>query len=121
MTCGAGSGWPFVILALVWHFAQVSGMRRWYVRDFGSDFGRMSCVPWQSVHHGAPLTPLAREGAWPLALLSFTASAWHCAQSGRFGAGSCGNALTSAWQPVHSMGAWTEPENFAASTCLSPM
>src|SRR3954452_3260845 len=88
-----------------WQVEHVAGMLACAVFDFGSDDGRISCVsPWQSAHFAPRATPDLTAFACRLLSHAATESGWHEAQSTAFGAGSCGYALTSAWQFVQSSG-----------------
>src|SRR5512143_2360546 len=90
----------------LWHLRHTATTLSRKVRDLGSLAFRMSCLPWQSGHPAASLTPLARPWPWVLPAYDLAASGWHLPHETRSSLPCDG--LASAWHVVHVPFPWTE-------------
>ncbi len=95
--CTGASGYfmrySLVSPGLLWHFAQVCGRFSLKTGESGFLTDRMSWVPWQSLHVGAPDAPIARLTPWMLVAYSLPTTSWQPAQDTDGGFASCGNSV----------------------------
>src|SRR4051812_43445874 len=97
-----------------WHCPQSLGTLIVATADFILDGGRMSCVPWQSLHPGANVSFAAAFRPWMLAPYCFCSSPWHDPQSTFASLSACGTSFPSVWPETQSGPPCGEAFNAAA-------